>query len=105
MVPHPDACLTDVESAALAGLSVLDAAAVVAEEGLLGGHVGLLRDEHSVVVLEVIVDLSPREHVVSCLQVFRDVQQVRVLVVTRLSLVGAWDYLRRYEKGIIIELT
>lgn len=84
---------------------MLDAAAVVADEGLLSRHVGLLRDEHPVVVLEVVVDLATREHVVGYFQVFRDFQEVRVLVVCGLGLVRVWDDLRRYEKGIIIELS
>jgi hypothetical protein len=105
VVPHTNAGLPDVECTALPGLSILDTSAIVADEGLLSGHVGLLGDQHPVVVLEVVVDLSPGEHVVSDLQVFRDIQQVRVLVVTCLSLVRTWDYLRGYEKGIIIELS
>jgi hypothetical protein len=105
VVPHTNAGLPDVECTALPGLSILDAPAIVTDEGLLGGHVGLLGDQHPVVVLEVVVDLSPGEHVVSDLQVFRDIQQVRVLVVSCLSLVQTWDYLRGYEKGIIIKLS
>jgi hypothetical protein len=84
---------------------MLDAAAIVADEGLLGSHVGLLRDQHPVIVLEVVVDLSTSVHVVSDLQILGDVQEVRVLVVARLGLVRVRDDLRRYEKGIIIELS
>jgi hypothetical protein len=74
VVPHTNAGLAYVECTALPGLSILDATAIVTDEGLLSGHVGLLGDEHPVVVLEVVVDLSPGEHVVSDLQVFRDIQ-------------------------------
>ena len=105
VISHADTRLADVECARLSGLAMFDAAAVVADEGLLSGHVGLLRDEHPVVVLEVVVDLATREHVVGHFQVFRDVQEVRVLVVCGLGLIRVWDDLRGYEKGIIIELS
>ena len=81
LIPVENAGLSDVECAALPGLAHVDAAAVVAEKGLLGGHVGLLGQEHAVVVLKVVVDLSPRVQIVRRLQIFRDVQQVRVLII------------------------
>ena len=70
VISHADIGLANVERAALAGLAILDTASVVADEGLLRGHVGLFGDEHPVVVLEVVVDLSPGEHVVGNFQVF-----------------------------------
>jgi len=70
VISHADTGLADVECARLARFAMLDAAAVVADEGLLSGHVGLFRDEHPVVVLEVVVDLSASEHVVGDFQVF-----------------------------------
>ena len=70
MIPHAYTGLPYIECATLAGFSILYTPPIVADEGLLSGHVGLLGDQHPVVILEVIVDLSPREHVIGGLQVF-----------------------------------